>query len=434
MDKLVVRGGNPLFGTVRASGAKNAALPAMAAALLTEDIVILENIPQVRDIITERNLLAAMGAEVELGYGRAQHRTTLSCRNLFNAEASYDLVKTMRASTLVLGPLVARLGHARVSLPGGCAIGARPIDLHLKGLEALGARITQEHGYIEARADRLKGAHIVFEKVTVTGTEDILMAATLAEGETVLENCACEPEVVDLAELLTKMGARIEGAGTRTIRVRGVAKLNGARHRIIPDRIEAGTFIVAAALTGGDLNIANCEPEHVDTLLSKLRDCGVRVQASSDSVRVTNNGVLKSADIVTEEYPGFPTDMQAQYMALATQANGTSTITENIFENRFMHALEMVRMGANIKIEGHRAMVRGKTPLSGAAVLASDLRASASLVLAALVANGETIIDRVYHIDRGYERIEEKLRSVGAQIRRIGRLIPERSSAAVAAE
>ena len=434
MDKLVIRGGNSLVGTVRVSGAKNAALPAMAAALLTEDTVILENIPQVRDIVTERNLLSAMGAEVELGYGRAQHRTTISCRNLVNAEASYDLVKTMRASTLVLGPLVARLGQARVSVPGGCAIGARPIDLHLKGLEALGAFITQEHGYIEARTDRLKGAHIAFDKITVTGTEDILMAATLAEGETVLENCACEPEVVDLVELLIKMGAHIQGAGTRTIRVRGVAKLNGARHRIISDRIEAGTFIIAAALTGGDLTVANCEPEHVDSLLSKLRDCGVQVQRNADSVRVTNNGPLQAADVATEEYPGFPTDMQAQYMALATQADGTSTITENIFENRFMHALELVRMGANIKVEGHRAIVHGKTPLSGAAVLASDLRASASLVLAALVADGETIIDRVYHIDRGYERIEEKLRSAGAQIRRIGRLIPERSPAPVAAE
>jgi UDP-N-acetylglucosamine 1-carboxyvinyltransferase len=351
-----------------------------------------------------------------------------------NAEASYDLVKTMRASTLVLGPLVARLGHARVSLPGGCAIGARPIDLHLKGLEALGARITQEHGYIEARADRLQGARIAFEKITVTGTEDILMAATLAEGETVLENCACEPEIVDLAALLVKMGARIQGAGTRTIRVQGVTRLSGARHRIIPDRIEAGTFITAAALTGGNLTVANCEPDHVSAVLGKLNACGVQVQASADSVRVTTSGALKSADIVTEEYPGFPTDMQAQYMALATQADGTSAITENIFENRFMHALELVRMGANIKIDAHRAIVRGKTPLSGAAVQASDLRASASLVLAALVADGETIIDRVYHIDRGYERIEEKLRSVGAQIRRIGRLIPERSPAPVAAE
>ena len=383
MDKLVIRGGNPLIGTVRVSGAKNAALPAMAAALLTEETVILENVPQVRDIVTERNLLTAMGAEVELGYGRAQHRTTISCRDLANAEASYDLVKTMRASTLVLGPLVARMGHARVSLPGGCAIGARPIDLHLKGLEKLGAKITQEHGYIEARADRLKGAQIVFEKITVTGTEDLLMAATLAEGETVLENCACEPEVVDLAALLIKMGAHIEGAGTRTIRVQGVEKLGGARHRVIPDRIEAGTFIVAAALTGGDLTVTNCDPQHVAALLSKLDECGVKVVATSDSVRVLSSGPLKAADVVTEEYPGFPTDMQAQYMALATQAEGASMITENIFENRYMHAQELVRMGANVKIDGRRAVVRGKTPLSGAAVLASDLRASASLVLAA---------------------------------------------------
>ena len=431
MDKLVIRGGNPLVGTVRVSGAKNAALPAMAAALLTEEPVILENIPQVRDIITERNLLASMGAEVELGYGRAQHRTTISCRKLSNEEASYELVKTMRASTLVLGPLVARMHHARVSLPGGCAIGARPIDLHLNGLEKLGAQITQDHGYIDARADRLKGARIVFEKITVTGTEDLLMAATLADGETILENCASEPEVVDLAVLLTKMGARIEGAGTRTIRVRGVEKLGGARHRIIPDRIEAGTFIIAAALTGGDLTVAGCDPQHIAALLTKLGECGLHVAITSDSVRVLGGGPLRAADIVTEEYPGFPTDMQAQYMALATQAEGASIITENIFENRYMHAQELVRMGANIKIDGRRAVVRGKTSLSGAAVLASDLRASASLVLAALVAEGETIIDRVYHLDRGYERIEEKLRSVGAQIRRIGELLPKRSATTV---
>ena len=426
MDKLVIRGGNPLVGTVRISGAKNAALPAMAAALLTDEPVVLENIPQVRDIVTERNLLASMGAEVELGYGRAQHRTTISCRNLSNEEASYDLVKTMRASTLVLGPLLARMHHARVSLPGGCAIGARPIDLHLKGLEMLGAQIMQQHGYIEARAERLKGARIVFEKITVTGTEDLLMAATLAEGETILENCACEPEVADLAALLGKMGANIEGAGTRTIRVQGVDKLSGARHRIIPDRIEAGTFIIAAALTGGDLTVTGCDPRRIAALLSKLDECGVHVGTTNDTVRVVGSASLKAADIVTEEYPGFPTDMQAQYMALATQAEGTSLITENIFENRYLHAQELVRMGANVKIDGRRAVVRGKTPLSGAAVQASDLRASASLVLAALVAEGETIIDRVYHLDRGYERIEEKLRSVGAQIRRIGELLPKR--------
>jgi len=427
MDKFVIRGGSPLLGTVRVSGAKNAALPAMAAALLTEEDVILENIPQVRDIETERKLLAAMGADVELGYGRAHHRTTINCRNLASPEASYDLVKTMRASTLVLGPLVARLGHARVSLPGGCAIGARPIDLHIKGLEKLGARITQDHGYIEARADRLKGARIVFEKITVTGTEDLLMAATLAEGETVLENCAREPEVADLAQLLQRMGARIAGAGTHTIRVQGVEKLQGARHRIIPDRIEAGTFIVAAALTGGDLMVAGCEPSHLGALLQKLEECGVTLRINGEAVRVMSDRPLKAADINTEEFPGFPTDMQAQFMTLATQAEGSSIVTENIFENRFMHAQELVRMGANIKIDGHRAVVRGKTQLSGAAVLASDLRASASLVLAALVADGETIIDRVYHIDRGYERIEEKLKGVGAQIRRIGELLPRRA-------
>src|SRR5271167_1519322 len=432
MDKFVIRGGNPLLGTVRVSGAKNAALPAMAAALLTEEPIILENIPQVRDIVTERNLLTAMGAEVELGYGRAQHRTTISCRNLINAEASYDLVKTMRASTLVLGPLLARMKHARVSLPGGCAIGARPIDLHLKGLEKLGAQITQEHGYIEARAERLKGGRILFEKITVTGTEDLLMAATLADGETVLQNCAREPEVADLAALLNAMGAKIEGAGTATIRVKGVAKLHGAKHRIISDRIEAGTFIVAAALTGGDLNVSGCDPAHLTAILQKLEETGVRTVVKADSVRVMGDQPLAAADMNTEEYPGFPTDMQAQYMALATQAAGTSIITENIFENRFMHAQELVRMGANIKIEGHRAIVRGGTPLSAAAVLASDLRASASLVLAALVADGETIIDRVYHLDRGYENIEEKLKLVGAEIRRVGNILPKKAAAPAA--
>jgi UDP-N-acetylglucosamine 1-carboxyvinyltransferase len=428
MDKFVIRGGTPLLGTVRISGAKNAALPAMAAALLTEEPVILENIPQVRDIITERNLLAAMGAEVELGYGRAHHRTTLCCRKLVKPEASYELVKTMRASTLVLGPLVARTGEARVSLPGGCAIGARPIDLHIKGLEKLGAQITQDHGYIQAKADRLKSGRIVFEKITVTGTEDLLMAATLADGETVMENCAREPEVTDLAHLLIKMGAQIEGVGTSTLKIRGVDKLHGARHRIIPDRIEAGTFIIAGALTGGDLMVQNCDPSHLGALLVKLEENGVKIHADGESVRVMSDTPLKPSDMTTEEYPGFPTDMQAQYMALATQCEGASSVVENIFENRFMHAQELVRMGANIKIEGRRAIVRGKTPLSGAAVLASDLRASASLVLAALVAEGETIIDRVYHIDRGYENIEEKLRSLGAEIRRIGEMFPKKAA------
>jgi UDP-N-acetylglucosamine 1-carboxyvinyltransferase len=430
MDKFVIRGGEPLLGTVRVSGAKNAALPCMAAALLTDQPVILENIPQVRDIQTTRNLLASMGAEVELGYGRAQHRTTIHCENLPTPEASYELVKTMRASTLVLGPLVARCGRARVSLPGGCAIGARPIDLHLKGLEQLGARITQDHGYIEARADRLKGGEVVFDKITVTGTEDLLMAATLADGETILENCAREPEVADLACLLNKMGAKIEGAGSATICVKGVSKLTGAKHRIIPDRIEAGTFLIAGAMTGGDLNVAGCEPAHLGALISKLHEVGVKTKISDDSVRVMGDNPFTAADMTTEEHPGFPTDCQAQYMALVTQAEGTSIITENIFENRFMHALELVRMGANIKIEGRRAVVRGKTPLSAAAVLASDLRASASLMLAALVADGETIVDRVYHIDRGYEHIEEKLKGVGAQIRRIGEMFPKKATAA----
>jgi UDP-N-acetylglucosamine 1-carboxyvinyltransferase len=432
MDKFVIRGGNPLLGTVRISGAKNAALPAMAAALLTDEPVILENIPQVRDIETTRKLLAAMGADVELGYGRAHHRTTICCSNLAAPEASYELVKTMRASTLVLGPLVARCGKARVSLPGGCAIGARPIDLHIKGLERLGANIIQEHGYVEATATRLKGAEIVFDKITVTGTEDLLMAATLAEGETVMQNCAREPEVADLADLLTKMGAKIEGAGTATMRIKGVEKLHGAKHRIIPDRIEAATFIIAGALTDGDLNVTECNPSHLGALLQKLQEVGIKTRLTKNSVRVEGNGPLKAADVITEEYPGFPTDVQAQYMVLATQAEGTSVVTENIFENRFMHALEMVRMGANIKIEGRRAVVRGKSQLSGAAVLASDLRASASLVLAALVADGETIIDRVYHIDRGYESIEEKLRGVGAQMRRIGEILPKRKGSGAA--
>jgi UDP-N-acetylglucosamine 1-carboxyvinyltransferase len=421
MDKFVIRGGKPLLGSIRVSGSKNSALPCMAAAILTEEEVVLENIPQVRDIETERKLLTSMGAEVELGYGRAHHRTTISCRVLSDPTAKYEIVKTMRASSLVLGPLVARTGMARVSMPGGCAIGARPIDLHIKGLEAMGAQIANEHGYIEARAERLKGAHILFDKITVTGTEDLLMAATLAEGETVMENCAQEPEVTDLAALLTAMGAKIEGAGTPTIRVRGVDKLHGAKHRINPDRIEAGTFLVAGAITGGDLCVSQCSPAHLTAIIAKLQECGVRVEIlGHDQIRVRSEGNLKAADISTEEYPGFPTDMQAQYMALATQAEGASLVKENIFENRFMHVQELVRMGANIRVDGRTATVRGKTALSAAAVMCSDLRASASLVLAALVADGESILDRVYNIDRGYERIEEKLRGVGAQIRRMG--------------
>ncbi len=427
MDKFVIRGGNPLIGTIRISGAKNSALPCMAAAILTEEEVILENIPQVRDIETERKLLASMGAEIELGYGRAQHRTTISCRLLSDPVAKYEIVKTMRASSLVLGPLVARTGMARVAMPGGCAIGGRPIDLHIKGLEQMGAAITQEHGYLEARADRLKGTHILFDKITVTGTEDLLMAAVLAEGETVMENCAREPEVTDLAALLTAMGAKIEGAGTSTICVQGVEKLHGARHRINPDRIEAGTFLIAGAITGGDLYVTNCNPSHLSAVIRKLEESGVRIEIlGPDSIRVRSEGNLRAADISTEEYPGFPTDMQAQYMAIATQAEGTSIVKENIFENRFMHVQELVRMGANIKVDGRTATVRGRTPLSAAAVMCSDLRASASLVLAALIADGESILDRVYHMDRGYERIEEKLRGVGAQIRRLGDVFSSR--------
>ncbi len=421
MDKFVVRGGNPLLGTIRVSGAKNSALPCMAAAILTEDEVVLENIPQVHDILTERKLLTSMGAEVELGYGRAQHRTTISCRVLSDPTAKYEIVKTMRASSLVLGPLVARTGLARVAMPGGCAIGGRPIDLHIKGLESMGAVITYEHGYIEARAERLKGAHIVFDKITVTGTEDLLMAAVLAEGESLFENCAREPEVTDLAALLTAMGAKIKGAGTATIRVQGVDKLHGARHRINPDRIEAGTFLVAGAITGGDLCVANCNPNHLGAVVARLTDAGARIDnIGPDSLRVRSEGQLTAVDVSTEEYPGFPTDMQAQYMALATQCEGTSLITENIFENRFMHVQELVRMGADIRVEGRTATVRGKSQLSSAAVMCSDLRASASLVLAALVADGESILDRVYHMDRGYEHIEDKLRGVGAKIRRMG--------------
>ena len=435
MDKFIIRGGNPLVGTVRVSGAKNSALPAMAAAILTDEEITLENIPQVRDIETQRRLLASMGAVVARHEGDAQEHVTINCRSLSDPVARYEIVKTMRASSLVLGPLIARAGVARVAMPGGCAIGGRPIDLHIKGLEKMGAVIVQEHGYLEARVDsgvgsgagRLRGAHIVFDRITVTGTEDLLMAAVLAEGDTLLENCAREPEVVDLAALLTAMGAQIQGAGTSTINVHGVAKLRGARYRINPDRIEAGTLLVAGAITGGDLTVANCNPDHLGAVISKLQECGASVDVlGSDAVRVYGDGRLCAADISTEEYPGFPTDMQAQYMALATQAEGVSLVRENIFENRFMHVQELVRMGANIKVDGNTATVRGPAPLSAAAVMCSDLRASASLVLAALVADGESVIDRVYHMDRGYEHIEDKLRSVGAQIQRLGNVFAPR--------
>jgi UDP-N-acetylglucosamine 1-carboxyvinyltransferase len=433
MDKFVIRGGNPLVGAIHVSGAKNSALPCMAAAILTEDEVTLENIPRVRDIETERRLLASMGAETEITEGSEGHRIRLSCRTLSDPVAKYEIVKTMRASSLVLGPLVARAGMARVAMPGGCAIGGRPIDLHIKGLEKMGATIIQQHGYLEARASRLIGAHLVFDKITVTGTEDLLMAAVLAEGETVMENCAREPEVSDLAALLTAMGARIQGAGTSTIRVQGVTVLHGAHYRINPDRIEAGTFLIAGAITKGDLTVTGCNPEHLQAVIAKLQEAGVQIDVPGPAaVRVRSGGSLHAADISTEEYPGFPTDMQAQYMALATQAEGVSQVRENIFENRFMHVQELVRMGANIKVDGRTATVRGPARLSAAAVMCSDLRASASLVLAALVADGESILDRVYHMDRGYERIEQKLQGVGAQIQRMGNVFPSRENDAAA--
>ena len=419
MDRFKIQGGQKLEGTVQISGAKNAALPAMAAALLTSDVVTLQNIPHVRDIITMAKLLAHMRCRVE-SPDIPPSQFTIQAENVSHAEAPYELVKTMRASVLTLGPLVARFGYARVSMPGGCAIGARPVDLHIQALEQLGAEISVEHGYVEARAKRLRGAHFRFPKITVTGTENILTAAVLAEGETVLENCALEPEVSDLAALLTKMGARIEGAGTPTLRIQGVERLHGASHAVIPDRIEAGTFLVAGAITCGELLLTNCDPGHLGAIIEKLRECGVEVRCEgTHAIRVKAAKKLVAADITTAEYPGFATDMQAQFMALATQAEGVSHIRETIFENRYLHASEMARMGANIVVDGNLAVVTGPTPLSGAPVTASDLRASASLVLAALVADNTTYIDRVYHIDRGYQHIEEKLSDIGASIERV---------------
>ena len=421
MDKFLIKGGRRLEGTVRISGAKNAALPAMAAALLTAEPVHLKNMPRVRDITTMGKLLAHTAAHVETP-DVPPTDMTIQAEKVSDAEAPYELVRTMRASILMLGPLMGRLGYARVSLPGGCAIGSRPIDLHLKALEKMGAEISTASGYIEARVPaggRLRGAHIVFDKITVTGTENVLMAATLAEGDTQIENAAREPEVTDLVGLLTKMGAKIEGAGTSTLRIRGVGKLRGARHSVIPDRIETGTFLVAGAMTGGELELVGCEPQHLTAVIAKLTEAGVEIRQQADRLRVRAGGKLVAADVTTEEHPGFATDMQAQYMALATQATGASVIIETIFENRFLHASEMMRMGASISVEGREAVVRGPTPLGGTSVIASDLRASASLVLAGLVAKGETTVDRVYHIDRGYERIEEKLSAVGAHIERV---------------
>jgi UDP-N-acetylglucosamine 1-carboxyvinyltransferase len=426
MDRFRIEGRQPLEGRVTIGGAKNAALPAMAAALLTPKRVVLHNIPRVRDIMTMRTLLDEMGADSSLKGEQRGNRLTLQARKIPDQTAPYELVKQMRASVLVLGPLVARFGHARVSLPGGCAIGARPINLHLKGLEKLGAKVSIEHGYVEVRVDRLRGDLFHFDTITVTGTENLMMAATLADGETLLENSALEPEVEDLAVLLNKMGADISGAGTPTLRIRGVGRLEGAEHGIIPDRIEAGTFLTAAAIAGGHLILENVEPRHLTAIVAKLTEAGVEIRSLPAPKRrspvqvleVTGRFPFRAADVTTQEYPGFPTDMQAQYMALATQAEGSSVVTETIFENRYLHALELARMGADIAVDGRRAIVRGPTKLSGTSVQASDLRASASLVLAALAAEGESVIDRVYHIDRGYEHIEEKLKRVGAKIER----------------
>src|SRR5499427_6066249 len=422
MDKFLITGGKVLHGSVTISGAKNSALPAMAAGLLTAEPLQLHNIPMVRDIITMGKLLAYMGATVATAEFPAANYIIAS-PTINEAVAPYELVKTMRASILTLGPALARTGVARVSLPGGCAIGARPVDLHLSALEKMGAEIHTSHGYIEARAPRscrLKGARITFKKITVTGTENILMAAVLADGETILENAAREPEVTDLVVLLRKMGALIEGDGTSTLRIRGTRFLRGAEHTIIPDRIEAGTFLVAGAITNGDVTLTACEPQHLQAIIDKLRAAGILIeQPAPQQLRVRGKRRLAAVDITTEEYPGFATDMQAQYMALATQADGASTISETIFENRFLHALEMKRMGANITIDGHRAVVAGPSELTGTTVQASDLRASAGLVVAALVASGQTTIERVYHIDRGYERIVEKLSALGADISRV---------------
>jgi len=416
MDKLIIQGGVPLSGEIRVSGAKNAALPLMCAALLTDGQLTLSNMPHLRDVSTMLRLLAQMGVEASL-----DDRLGLSLRaqQLSNPLAPYDLVKTMRASILVLGPLLARCGEARVSLPGGCAIGTRPVDLHIKGLEALGAEISVEQGYISARARRLKGARILMDPVTVTGTENLMMAACLAEGTTLLENAAREPEVADLARCLSAMGARIKGAGSEVITIEGVAQLRGATHRIMADRIETGTFLVAAAATGGRVTVHGTQAGILDAVLDKLREAGAELHTGNGSISLAMRGRPKGVNVRTAPYPAFPTDMQAQLMALDAVAEGKASITETIFENRFMHALEMQRLGADIEISGNTAVVRGVDRLQGATVMATDLRASASLVIAGLVAEGETTVDRIYHLDRGYECIEEKLAQLGARIKRV---------------
>ncbi len=415
MQKLAIQGGNRLNGEVRISGAKNAALPIMCAALLTADELRLDNMPDLHDVATMRKLLEQMGVKAVL----QGNQMTLHGAHVDKLEAPYDMVKTMRAAVLVLGPLVARFGEARVSLPGGCAIGSRPVDLHIKGLQAMGAEISIEHGYIHARAKRLKGARIFFDIVSVTGTENLMMAATLADGVTLLENAAREPEVVDLAHCLRAMGAKISGDGTDTITITGADKLHGASHRIMPDRIESGTFLVAAAASGGSITLTDTRADILDTVLEKLTEAGAQIRVEGDRIHLQMNGRPKSVNLRTAPYPAFPTDMQAQFMALNTIAEGSAMMVETIFENRFMHVQEMRRLGAQIDIEGNTALVRGVTHLEGATVMATDLRASASLVIAGLVAQGETVIDRIYHLDRGYEHIEAKLSQLGANIRRI---------------
>ncbi|HEX7053011.1 MAG TPA: UDP-N-acetylglucosamine 1-carboxyvinyltransferase [Burkholderiales bacterium] len=415
MDKLRIRGGRPLEGEVTVSGAKNAALPIMCAALLSAEPLRLANVPRLMDVATMAKLLSRMGVEVE----RRDGEMTLQARRIADATAPYELVRTMRASVLVLGPLLARCGHARVSLPGGCAIGQRPVDQHVKGLQAMGAAIRIEHGDMHASAERLRGARIVMDMVTVTGTENLMMAAALAEGTTLIENAAREPEVVDLARCLQAMGARIEGAGSAAIRIEGVPSLGGAAHRVMPDRIEAATYLAAAAAAGGRVRLAGAAPDCLDASLEKLREAGARIAVRGDSVELEMAGRPRAVSVRTAPYPGFATDMQAQFMALACVARGTAVITETIFENRFMHALELQRLGADIAIQGNSAVVRGVEALQGAAVMATDLRASAGLVIAGLAAQGETIVDRIYHLDRGYEALERKLGALGADVARV---------------
>ena len=415
MDRLRIEGGRPLAGSIAVSGAKNAALPILAASLLAPQPLLVSNVPKLQDVTTMLRLLQGMGVRCS----QEADLVSLDASAVDKPEAPYDLVRTMRASILVLGPLLARFGEARVSLPGGCAIGQRPVDQHIKGLQAMGASIDIEHGYVVARASRLKGAHIVTDMVTVTGTENLMMAAALADGETIIENAAREPEVLDLANALVAMGARIEGAGTDRVVVQGVQRMHGASHRVMPDRIEAGTFLCAAAATGGEIRLDGAAPATMDATLDKLREAGARIETGDDWISLSMQRRADAVNLRTAPYPGFATDMQAQMMALNAVAQGTGVITETIFENRFMHVLELQRLGADIAIEGNTAIVRGVGQLSGAAVMATDLRASAGLVIAGLVADGETVVDRIYHLDRGYDRMEAKLASIGARIERI---------------